>query len=114
MSIDNLTLGEIKQISTLLGGSQESDINAFEVGKCYVIRTVTMINTGRVVAVGKQEILLDEAAWVADTGRYHDFLKSPATMAKEVEPYPVGMRAGVGRGAICDFCQVLETPKSQK
>lgn len=41
----------------------------WNVGANYLIRTVTMIDTGRLVDVGPQELVLEEAAWIADTGR---------------------------------------------
>ena len=69
------------------------------VGKAYLIRTVTMIQTGRLVAVYDKELVLEEAAWVADTGRFNDAL-SKGTL-NEIEPFPDGPVI-VGRGAICD------------
>ena len=69
------------------------------VGKTYLIRTVTMIQTGRLVAVYDKELVLEEAAWVADTGRFNDAL-SKGTL-NEIEPFPDGPVI-VGRGAICD------------
>ena len=69
------------------------------VGKTYLIRTVTMIQTGRLVAVYDKELVLEDAAWVADTGRFYDAL-SKGTL-NEVEPFPDGPVI-VGRGAISD------------
>ena len=69
------------------------------VGKAYLIRTVTMIQTGRLVAVYDKELVLEEAAWVADTGRFNDAL-SKGTL-NEIEPFPDGPVI-VGRGTICD------------
>lgn len=65
------------------------------VGNSVFIRTVTNYYTGRVVGVTKSEILLTDAAWVADTGRFADFLKTGN--ANEVEPYPDGMVVSVPR-----------------
>ena len=45
------------------------------IGQNYLIRTVTMIDTGRVTAVYEHEIVLEDAAWIADTGRFQDALK---------------------------------------
>lgn len=73
----------------------------WELGKCYLIRTVTMIDTGRLVAVTPQELVLEDAAWIADTGRFADALSS-ATFG-EVEPFPGG-RVIIGRGSIIDAC----------
>src|SRR3990167_4090803 len=47
----------------------------WKIGKCYLIRTVTMIDTGRLVEVTEQELVLEDAAWIADTGRFADALQ---------------------------------------
>ena len=87
----------------------------YEIGKCYLIRTVTMIDTGRLVAVYPQELVLEEAAWIADTGRFADALEK--AVFEEVEPYPQG-HVIVGRGSIIDACAPPalqgKLPRSQK
>jgi hypothetical protein len=105
-----LTLGEAKKLAQLFcsGKTEESP---FEIGSVYLIRTVTMIDTGRVVRVTPTEIVLEEAAWIADTGRFSDALK--ALSFNEVEPFPDG-NVIVGRGAIIDACKIKETQRSQK
>lgn len=76
---------------------------AFEVGKTYLFRGVTMYQIGTVVAVLPGEILLSPAAWVADTGRFNAALKSG--ILSEVEPYePNTLPAIVNRGALADAC----------
>jgi hypothetical protein len=76
----------------------------FEIGGIYLIRTVTMIDTGRIVEVGDKEIVLEEAAWIADTGRFMNALLDPEKF-KEVEPFPAG-RVIIGRGAIIDAVKI--------
>ena len=84
---------------------------SFEVGKAYLIRTVTMHYTGRVIRVTDTDVVLGDAAWIADTGRYADSLKSGSL--SEIEPYPD--RVCVSRGAIVDFCEwAHELPRVQK
>lgn len=83
----------------------------WEVGKIYLIRTVTMIDTGRLVAVTPHELILEDAAWIADTGRFADALRSMSF--DEVEPFPAG-RVIVGRGAIIDAVQIGATSREQK
>ena len=56
-----------------------------EVGKCYLIRTVTLYHTGRVKSIKGNEVLLEHAAWIAETKRFHDSLKN--NEFKEVEPF---------------------------
>jgi hypothetical protein len=85
--------------------------SAWEIGKCYLIRTVTMIDTGRLVAVTDHEIVLEDAAWIADTGRFADALQK--CEFNEVEPFPAG-RVIVGRGAIVDAVLVATAPRTQK
>lgn len=83
----------------------------FEIGKGYLIRTVTMIDTGRVVAVNEFEIVLEDAAWIADTGRFSDALKS--AKFNEVEPFPDG-RVIIGRGSVIDAVRFEKLPRDQK
>ena len=64
-----------------------------------LIRTVTHYLTGRVVDVTSQEIVLEDAAWIASTGRFEQALRTGEL--DEVEPFPSG-RVIVGRGAIID------------
>ena len=85
--------------------------HSFEVGKAYLIRTVTMYYTGRVVAVTDSDVVLEDAAWIADTGRYSNSLAEGSL--NEVEPYPG--RVAVCRGAMVDFAEWQHAlPRTQK
>ena len=75
----------------------------FEVGKAYFIRTVTNYFTGRLVWVGEKELVLEDVAWIADTGRFNEFLQGKDL--KESEPYPQGTKVIIGRGSIVDACE---------
>jgi hypothetical protein len=68
------------------------------VGCAYFIRTVTMHVIGRLVAVYEHELVLEDAAWVADSGRFANALKTGAL--SEVEPFISAVI--VGRGSIID------------
>ena len=57
-------------------------------GEPVIIRTVTNYYTGRLTDMDHQWITLDEAAWIADTGRWHQALGTG--VLSEVEPYPDG------------------------
>lgn len=94
---DNLTLGEIKELMSIFGNSP-SVHQPFKIGKAYLIRTVTHIDVGIVKEVGDKELVLSNASWVADTGRFHDALKSGEL--NEIEPYIDDVI--LGRGAIID------------
>jgi len=49
------------------------------------IRTVTMFYVGKLMYENKKFIFVEDAAWVGNTGRFHDFLKDGDV--NEVEPY---------------------------
>ena len=67
-----------------------SDENShWPIGGNMMIRTVTHIVTGRVVKVTAAEIVVTDAAWIADTGRFSQALNSG--VLGEVEPYPNGV-----------------------
>jgi hypothetical protein len=110
IDINSLTIGEAKQLAALLQ-PQNVVSTAWEIGKCYLIRTVTMIDTGRLVEVTPHELVLTDAAWIADTGRFADSLKS--LDFSEVEPFPDG-RVIIGRGAIIDAVQISAPQRAQK
>jgi hypothetical protein len=110
IDINSLTIGEAKQLSALLQ-PQNVVSTAWEIGQCYLIRTVTMIDTGRLVEVTPHELVLTDAAWIADTGRFADALKSLSF--SEVEPFPDG-KVIIGRGAIIDAVKINATQRSQK
>lgn len=109
MSIEDLTLREIKQAAALFSGVEDN--SAWEIGANYLIRTVTMIDTGRLVAVTPHELVLEDAAWVADTGRFATAVANAEF--GEVEPFPSG-KVIVGRGAIIDAVKIKTLPRSQK
>ena len=114
MDIDKLTIGEAKILAAMFSPAQQcigDEESAWEVGKIYLIRTVTMIDTGKLVAVTEHELVLEDAAWIADTGRFADAVKK-ATF-NEVEPFPCG-RVIVGRGAVVDAVEIEKAPRSQK
>jgi hypothetical protein len=102
MNIDDLTLKQIREINKLNLDQPAvvADFQPFEIGKAYLIRTVTMIDIGIVKAVGDGELVLSNASWIADTGRFHDALKDGAEKLAEVEPFTGDVI--IGRGAIID------------
>lgn len=109
MNIEQLTISEARSIAALFAGASSSP---YEVGKSYFIRTVTMAYTGKLVAVTPQELILEDAAWIADTGRFADAMKTGTY--SEVEPWPDGRKVIIGRGAIIDASQCDTLPRSQK
>lgn len=71
-----------------------------KVGNKVFIRTVTFHFTGRVKEVTPATVLLSDAAWIAESGRWADTLSKGDL--REVEPYPG--EVAVERGAIVDSC----------
>ena len=108
MKIDELTIGDAKALAKLFCGQDDSP---YEIGGMYLIRTVTMFDTGRIVAVTPTEIVLEDAAWIADTGRFSDAVK--AVNFSEVEPFPDG-KVIINRGAVIDACRIASLPRSKK
>ena len=116
---EDLTVADLMELRGLFGAlpmprdlRTDRDNSAWEVGKNYLVRTVTMIDTGRLVAVTPQELVLEDAAWIADTGRFHNALVSGEF--NEVEPYLEG-RVIIGRGAVVDAVQLRTAlPQAQK
>lgn len=88
-----------------------SDQHSFEIGEKYLIRSVTMYYTGRVARITAGDLVLEDAAWIADTGRFHTALKTGEL--NEVEPFvdPVVLP----RGAIVDATRWTHAlPRVQK
>ena len=83
----------------------------WEIGETYLIRSVTKTNTGVLVQVYKDELVLTDAAWIADTGRFAEALAS--SEFDEVEPYPKGRNVIIGRGAIEDAVIIDKAPLEQ-
>ena len=99
MDINELTLGQIKQLQSMIGQPAEPS-HPFIVGKNIFIRTVTHHLTGRLVAVHAQELVLEDASWIPDDGRFATAMESGEF--GEVEPYPSGCQVFVGRSGIID------------
>ena len=100
--LNKLSFSELKSEVEKLEKQKETvtvkKVGVWQIGKNYVIRTVTMIQVGKLVNVTDNELVLEDAAWVADTGRFADFIKDGKV--DEVEPFID--RVIVGRHSIID------------
>jgi hypothetical protein len=94
MDINDLTIGQAKELSKLFGESTTQSNVPVELGQAYLFRTVTHIELGRVESVCGNFITLSDASWIADTGRYHDALKNGTL--NEIEPYVDGVTINAG------------------
>ena len=99
IDIDKLTVGELKQIKRLAGCVKPQEKLPFGPGDSILIRTVTMIQLGRVRSIGRDFIVLEEGGWVADTARFSETLATGKL--NEYERAPSWIL--VGRGAIVDI-----------
>lgn len=88
MNINDLTIGQAREIVRAFNQGAESKTTALEIGKCYLIRTVTMMYTGRLIGMTDEDFILEDAAWIADSGRYSDALAKGVSALNDVEPYP--------------------------
>lgn len=83
----------------------------FLVGEKYFIRTVTYFATGRVKAIKGHFLVLEDGAWIADTGRFRQALVDG--VLNEVEPIDCEMYLNIN--TITDaFEWVHELPRTQK
>ena len=109
--MSNGTAQELES-TALVGNATYTMEHPYQIGKNYFIRCVTFFYTGRLVRVTAQELVLEDAAWIADTGRFAQAMETGNF--SEVEPYPAGELI-IGRGAIVDAWQAAWVlPKTQK
>jgi hypothetical protein len=98
INLNDLTLGQIKEIKNLIGNNEMSANHPYQIGMSYFIRTVTHYYTGRLIAVYENELVLEDAAWIPDTGRYSDLFKT----GKPAEVEPLDEPVIIGRKSIID------------
>lgn len=113
MNLNDLTIGQVKELMCLVGQQKQDCNHPYTIGKNYIVRTVTMIFTGRLVKVLPQELVMVDVSWIPETDRYMQFVEKGSV--RECEPYPEGREVIIGRGAVLDAV-ILEVslPRSQK
>jgi hypothetical protein len=110
MNIDQIKQG--MEIAKLLTGD-DSCVTTFPepVGQNIFVRTVTMYYLGCVDKVCGQWLTLKDASWVADTGRFGDFLKEGK--GHEIEPFQKNVH--IPLGSIIDVTKFDHAlPREQK
>lgn len=123
INIEELTLRQIREIQKLLNPmpdcvagelvSLRSTHTNYPVGKNVIVRTVTMIYTGRLEDVTDSDLVLVDCSWIPETGRFMQFVAEGKV--RECEPYPDGLQVFINRGALLDMCELRkELPRSQK
>ena len=102
---------ELAQLFNTKPGEVNFNSHPYILNKNYFIRTVTMAYTGKLIAIYPNELVLEMAAWIADTGRFATFLEKGE--ANEVEPFPD--KCIVPRGSIVDISEFNHSlPRKQK
>lgn len=85
--------------------------SAYKIGENYQFRTVTHIITGKLLRICYDGLVVVDAAWIADTGRFADAVRDGTY--SEVEPYPDGVEVIVNWEAMIDAVQIKELPREQ-
>jgi len=112
VDIDKMTVAEIKHIQSIFSKGDPAQ-SPYKIGEAYFFRFVTHYVTGRVKRVTPKEIVLTEAAWIADTGRFTQAIADGKL--SEVEPFPQDEEVICGRGALVDCVRWKHPlPKEQK
>lgn len=110
--IEDMTIKELAALASAFKSTSQPETLFWKVGRNYFIRTVTHHQTGELVAIGPQEIILKRAAWIAQDGRFADAVgKSDFS---EVEPFPSDSEVLIGRASIIDAVEIKTIPTSQK
>jgi hypothetical protein len=112
MNIEDLTIREVQEIQHMFGGSVQSAHGcSLEIGKKYLIRCVTHFQVGLLTSITDSDLVLSDASWVADTGRFSEALLTGDL--SEIEPFP--NQVVVSRGAIVDVCEwTHKLPREKK
>jgi hypothetical protein len=76
----------------------------YEIGAKYLIRTITMIYTGKLVKVFDKELVFTNCSWIPETERWNESVR--LGIFKEVEPYPFESEVIINRESILDIVKV--------
>ena len=112
MKMLNISDETYELIKDQLSNEETLDISGLQdmMGKSYFFRTVTYHQVGRVKKVVGNFLLLEDASWVADSGRFMQAIKTGSL--DEVEP--VG-EMGLNIHTVVDFFPWKHSlPKDQK
>lgn len=111
MDINDMTIGQFRELSAIFGNPGTGPSHSLKVGAKYLIRTVTYHFLGEVKSVTDSDIVLDNSSWLASSGRFGAALKFGDV--DEVEY--VGDGHIIGRGGVIDICPWKHNlPKASK
>ena len=100
MNINDLTIGQAKELAAQFAENKTTGETPFEIGKAYFIRTVTYHATGRLVGIKGGFLILEKAAMIADSKRFFGFLTDWKNNNAEIEPFKG--RLFINRWAVTD------------
>lgn len=114
MNIQDLTLRQIREIQGLGSLSAEPDTASYyPVEKNVIVRTVTMIYTGKLMRVTNTDLVLTQCSWIPETERFAQFVAEGRV--RECEPYPDDLQVFINRSALLDLCELrAELPRTQR
>ena len=78
---------------------EKKSLSPIRVGNNVLIRTVTHYQTGKIVEINEKpvpHVVLVNAAWIADTGRFNQALTASTVSEAEPFPSPVAVLLGAG------------------
>jgi len=90
--------------------AESKSVFPYKKGSKILIRSVSYFQSGEVVSANASFVRLTKAAWIADTSRFSDALKSGEF--GEVEPFPKDVFVAIG--AIVDMTEIPSLPTKQK
>ena len=113
MNLNDMTIGQAKELAAMFQANNSGVPSNYPVGKNVIVRTVTMIYTGKLESVTSSDLVLVDCSWIPETERFMKFVAEGAV--KECEPYPDGLQVFINRGALLDMCELRkDLPRSQK
>lgn len=107
--IDDLDMALVEADETLRTEGEVKAGEMLEVGKNYIVFTPAVTLVGKLAALTAWELKLDEAAWVADTGRYHQAFSQGFSQDINSEVEPTGTFAVISRAAVV-YCVPYKHP----
>jgi hypothetical protein len=112
LNLNDMTLGQIKELQNLFSNKVIAQEDCpFEIGENYLIRTVTFTLTGKIKSKTNQFLVLSDADWIADTGRFSEALEN-SDKFNEVEPFKND--AIVSKGSIVDATKIIKLIRKLK
>ena len=111
MNLNDLTLGQIKDLQNIFNSKTIEASCPFEIGEKYLIRTITFTYTGQLKSKDSNFLVLQECDWIADTGRFSEALENQDKF-NEVEPFKNDVI--IAKGAIVDATKIVKLIRKMK